>query len=68
MHSYHDVEVESDKLPRIKLFNASYGLQLICTRAAGWELWNMWSGVEELLAVEYHEVKLRIYVSGIQIL
>jgi hypothetical protein len=64
--SYHDVEVEfSGK--RIRLFDASYGLLLSCTRCGGWELWNRLGGKEELLAGEYNEIQLRVYVAGILI-
>lgn len=64
--SYHDVEVEfSGK--RMRLFDASYGLLLSCTRCGGWELWNRWGGKEELLAGEYNEIPLRVYVAGILI-
>jgi hypothetical protein len=61
--SYHDVEVEFAG-KRYRLFDESYGLRLICTRAGGWELWNVWNGVEELLAGEYNEIPLTIFVDG----
>lgn len=62
--TYHDVEVEFGG-KRIRLFDASYGLLLRCTRATGWELWNTWDGTEELLAGEYHTTPLRVFVAGV---
>jgi hypothetical protein len=50
--TYHDVIV-SVKGKDYRLFDHSYGLRLTCTRAGGWELWNMWGGKEELMGGEY---------------
>lgn len=38
--TYHDVVVHAQGRDW-RLFDHAYSLQLICTRAAGWELWNM---------------------------
>lgn len=64
--SYHDVEVEYGG-KRFRLFDVSYGLRLTCTRAGGWELWNMWEGKEEFLAGEFRDPPLRVYVAGVLI-
>ncbi len=50
--TYHDVIVHAAGRD-LRLFDHSYGLRLTCTRAGGWELWNMWGGEEELLGGEY---------------
>jgi hypothetical protein len=50
--TYHDVVVQI-KGQDYRLFDHSYGLRLTCTRAGGWELWNMWGGKEELLGGEF---------------
>jgi hypothetical protein len=64
--SYHDVVVFAGD-QRLRLFDCSYGLQLQCTRSAGWELWNVWDGKEEFLAGEYSSKPLRIEVRGVVI-
>lgn len=65
--SYHDVVVSFGG-QRHRLFDVSYGLQLQCTRVAGWELWNRWGGVNELLAGEFHTVPLTVEVGEFKIL
>jgi len=66
--SYHDVVVFVNDKP-MRVFDASYGMLLTCTRAGGWELWENWRGVKNLLAGEYHETNvLRIEIAGIPIL
>ncbi len=69
MSSYHDIDVAFNG-KRIRLFDAIYGLELTCTRVSGWQLWYTGDGREkaELLASEYGEIKLRIYVAGTMIL
>lgn len=63
--SYHDVVVFAGD-QRLRLFDSSFGLQLHCTRSAGWQLWNVWDGKEELLAEEYSSTKpIRIEVRGV---
>ena len=63
--SYHDVEVEFNG-NRFSLFGA-YTYRLTCTCAGGWELWGLLDGKEKLLAGEFDEAPLRIYVDGVLI-
>lgn len=65
--SYHDVEVQFDG-QRIRLFDASYSLMLTCTRAGGWRLYTRFNGEEKLLAGEYDNPPLEIFINGIQVL
>jgi hypothetical protein len=37
--SYHDLHVTTAKIPRSRLFGLPYGIQLICNRVSGWNLW-----------------------------
>lgn len=60
--SYHDVHVTTAAIKRTSLFNLPYNLQLICTRAGGWELWSM--NPEKCLAAEYDDNWLVIDVAG----
>jgi hypothetical protein len=53
--SYHDLHITTATIPRTSIFNLGYGLEVTCTRARGWALWNHWSGKDELLAGEYEE-------------
>jgi len=64
--SYHDVEV-SYAGKRFRPFDVSESVRLVCSRCGGWELWSTWGGVEKLLAGEYHETKLSVFVRGVQI-
>lgn len=57
--SYHDVEVEFGEV-REKVFNLPFNIKLTCTRVGGWELWDQ----DKLLAGEYGEVPLKVYVAG----
>lgn len=54
--SYHDLHVTTKDIPRTSIFNLPYGLQVQCTRVAGWELWK-WNDSDirkaELLGGEY---------------
>ena len=61
--TYNDVEVEFNG-NRKRLTDSSYGLRLTCTRASGWELWNIWGYKEELLAGEFHTNPLTVFVGG----
>lgn len=38
--SYHDLHITTADLPRTSIFNLAYGLEVTCTRVAGWRLWN----------------------------
>lgn len=64
--SYHDVVVYVGE-KRVSLFNAGFGLDLRCCRAAGWELWDMTGGHghEKQLAGEYGEPRLCVEVLGV---
>lgn len=39
MPSYHDLHVTAVGIDRTRLFDLPYGLQVTCSRVAGWELW-----------------------------
>lgn len=39
--TYHDLHITTAVIPRASIFSLPYGLQVICTRASGWELWDM---------------------------
>lgn len=65
--SYHDVVVHVAGGRAYRIFDSAYGLRLTCTRAGGWELWNVWGGKEELLAGEYGSTRLSVVVDGIVI-
>lgn len=59
--SYHDLYVTTAEIPRTRLFDLPYGLEVICrpvvtcNRVAGWELWQTHSDIRKwkLLAGEY---------------
>jgi hypothetical protein len=70
--SYHDVVCCYDdpdgKEVRVEMYN-SYGYWLHCSNVSGWRLWCNDTGTkDELIAGEYDNAKLRIFVKGIQIL
>lgn len=63
--SYHDLYITADGIPRTSIFNLPYGVIVTCTRVGGWEAWNKWEGVEELLGGEYNSTKgIRLDVDG----
>lgn len=41
--SYHDLHITTAQIPRTSIFNLPYGLQVTCSRVAGWQLWEMTS-------------------------
>jgi len=53
--SYHDLHVTTAGIPRTSVFSLPYGLQVICSRTSGWELWRTASRPADwkLLAGEY---------------
>lgn len=55
MPSYHDLHVTTPDIPRASVFNLPYGLQVMCTRVSGWELWRTAAHPADwvLLAGEY---------------
>ena len=61
--SYHDLEIETDKIPKTSIFDLPWGVSVTCCRVAGWELWqhHMTSGAK-LLAGEFSSNWLRLYV------
>lgn len=66
MPSYHDLHITTDDIPRTSIFNLPFGLEVSCTRVAGWQLWNMWGGHAnaKLLAGEYDSKGLRLDIDG----
>jgi hypothetical protein len=64
--SYHDLFITTDKIKRTSIFNLPFGLEVACTKAAGWCLWrNAWAGQPaEMLAGEYDDCGLRLDVAG----
>lgn len=55
--SYHDLFITTATIPRTSIFNLGYGLNVSCSRAAGWRLWDYSrdSRNPTLLAGEYEE-------------
>ena len=55
--SYHDLHITTADIKRTSIFSLPYGLEVSCTRVAGWQLWRFTehagSRKEELLAGEY---------------
>ena len=53
--TYHDLHITTPTIPRTSIFNLPFGVQVMCTRVAGWEAWAMASeGLpEKLLGGEY---------------
>jgi len=53
--SYHDLHITTESIPRTSIFNLPYGLEVHCSRVAGWQLWKSATRPEdwELLAGEY---------------
>jgi len=62
-HSYHDLEIETAKIPRTPIFNLPHGLSVTCCRVTGWELWDGTRyHTSRPLAGEYSDNWLRLYV------
>jgi hypothetical protein len=38
--SYHDLHITTPDIPRTSIFSLPYGLQVTCSRVAGWEFWH----------------------------
>jgi len=54
--SYHDLYITTAQIPRTRLFDLPYGLEVICNRTTGWRLYHVKSSQPmdaELLAGEY---------------
>ena len=39
--SYHDVYVTTPHIPRRRLFDCPYTIEIRCTRTEGWTVWNI---------------------------
>lgn len=62
MRTYHDVIVYIDeKSYRIA---DNYAWQLICSKIGGWQLWQNFEDLEELIGGEYDSNNFRIEVAG----
>lgn len=62
--SYHDVTVIVDDV-HYRVFDSSYGLELRCSRATGWELWNTHEGASTLIGGEYSGCKFSIKANDV---
>lgn len=53
--SYHDLYVTTPEIPRTRLFDLPYGLQVTCSRVTGWQLWETALNIPDwrVLAGEY---------------
>lgn len=55
MPSYHDLYITTPDVPRTSIFNLPYSVLVQCTRAGGWEVWEIWDGKERKLGSELGE-------------
>lgn len=39
--TYHDLYITTRRIPRTRIFDLPYGLEVNCCRVAGWTLWDM---------------------------
>ena len=64
--SYHDLYIATAEIPRTRLFDLPYGLEIACTRTTGWQLWQTASEIARwtLLAGEYDDKWLILDVAG----
>lgn len=63
--TYHDLYITTGTIQRTSIFNLPLGVMVTCTRVGGWEAWNRWDGVDELLGGEYNNQKgLRLDIDG----
>lgn len=54
--SYHHLHVTTARIPRARLFDLPYGLEVTCSRVSGWQLWripDIGRTESELLGGEY---------------
>ena len=66
MSTYHDLHITTPDIPRTRISDLSFGYEILCSRAGGWQLWDMRLGYRNavLVAGEYAEVPLRLDVAG----
>ena len=66
MTSYHDLHVTTAKILRTSIFDLPFNVQVHCTRAAGWQVWQGETGFEKCIAGEYEGENrgLRLDVAG----
>jgi hypothetical protein len=60
--TYHDLHITTADRQRTSIFDLPYGLEVTCTRIAGWQLWK--NSGRTLVAGEFHEHGLRLDVAG----
>jgi len=51
--SYHDLYITTSFFDRTSIFNLAYSIQVTCSRTGGWEVWEIWDGIERQLGGEY---------------
>ena len=53
--TYHALHITTDTIDRTSIFDLPFGVQVICTRAGGWEVWHSERPPEAptLIAAEY---------------
>jgi hypothetical protein len=64
--SYHDLHITTEKIPRTSIFNLPYNVDVICSRVAGWQVWDVSRGThnERLVAGEFDLSWLVLDVAG----
>jgi hypothetical protein len=64
--SYHDLHVTTATIPRTRLFDLPYGVEVSCTRVSGWQVWSTpdMTRAATLVAGEYDSQGLRLDVDG----
>lgn len=71
-HSYHDLHITTNGIPRTSIFNLPFNIHVLCTRVGGWEVWDSHGLVDHkqwtLLGGEYDDEKpLTLDVGGMVI-
>jgi hypothetical protein len=66
MPSYHNLYITTAEIPRTRVFDLPYGLEISCTRDAGWRLWDVGKGHDEatVIAGEFDSQGLRLDIEG----
>jgi len=44
--TYHDLHITTKDIKRTSIFNLPFNIQVICTRAGGWEVWDTHGSIE----------------------